>query len=135
MDKSTSKMIAQTQVGVNGHYKFENVPVGDFIIIPNVDGFKAAESAPIEVQVTQANQTITNADCTLIEACESEIFQESTILPGDAFEDGVVDTKDIAAIAKYLMGKNPGNSNKNNADANNDGAINVADIVFIIGKK
>lgn len=135
MDKSTSKMIAQTQVGVNGHYKFENVPVGDFIIIPNVDGFKAAESAPIEVQVTQANQTITNADCTLIEACESEIFQESTILPGDAFEDGVVDTKDIAAIAKYLMGKNPGNFNKNNADANNDGAINVADIVFIIGKK
>jgi len=132
MDKSTSKMMAQTQTDANGHYKFENVPVGDYIIIPNVDGFKAAESSPVEVQITQANQTITNADCTLIEACVSEIFHESTILPGDAFEDGTVDMKDIAAIVDYLMGKNPGNFNKANADANGDGDINAADIVEIV---
>lgn len=132
MDKSTSKMIAQTKTDANGHYKFENVPVGDYIIIPNVDGFKAATSAPVEVQVTQANQTITNADCALIEASESEILHESTMLAGDAFEDGTVDTKDIAAIAEYLMGNNPGNFNKKNADANNDSVINVADIVEIV---
>jgi hypothetical protein len=54
------------------------------------------------------------------------------MLAGDAFEDGTVDTKDIAAIAEYLMGKNPENFNKNNADANNDGTINAADIVEIV---
>ena len=43
--------------------------------------------------------------------------------------------KDIAAIVDYLMGKNPGNFNKANADANGDGDINVADIVFIISNK
>ena len=131
-DKSTGKMIAQKLTDANGHYKLENVPIGDYIIIPNVDGFKVAEFAQVEVQVTQANQTITNADCTLIEACVSEIFHESTILPGDAFEDGTVDMKDIAAIVDYLMGKNPGNFNKANADANGDGDINAADIVEIV---
>lgn len=132
IDESTGKMIAQTQTDVNGHYKFVNVPVGDYIIIPSIDGFKAATSSPVEVQVTQVNQTITNVNCALIEASESEILHESTMLAGDAFEDGTVDTKDIAAIAEYLMGKNPENFNKNNADANNDGTINAADIVEIV---
>ena len=132
IDESTGKMIAQTQTDANGHYKFENVPVGDYIIIPNLEGFKAATSFPVVVHVTQANQAITNADCALIEASESEILHESTMIAGDAFEDGVVDTKDIAAIAEYLMGKNPANFSKNNADANKDGTINVADIVEIV---
>ena len=132
IDESTGKMIAQTQTDANGHYKFENVPVGNYIIVPSVDGFKAAASSPVEVQVTQANQTITNANCALIEASESEILHESTMLTGDAFEDGTIDTKDIAAIAEYLLGKNPENFNKNNADANNDGTINAADIVEIV---
>ena len=66
------------------------------------------------------------------------IIRNRSDLPGadhrltDAFEDGVVDTKDIAAIAEYLMGKNPANFSKNNADANKDGTINVADIVEIV---
>jgi hypothetical protein len=132
IDESTGKMIAQTQTDAKGHYKFENVPVGNYIIVPSVDGFKAAASSPVEVQVTQANQTITNANCALIEASESEILHESTMLTGDAFEDGTIDTKDIAAIAEYLLGKNPENFNKNNADANNDGTINAADIVEIV---
>lgn len=131
-DKSTGKMVAQTQTDASGHYKFENVPVGDYVVIPNVDGFKAAASAPVEIQITQANQTITNANCNLIEASEAEIFHESTVLSGDAFEDGTIDMKDIAAIVDYLMGKNPDNFNQANADANNDGVINAADIVTIV---
>lgn len=131
-DKSTGKIIAQTQTDANGHYKFENVPVGDYIIVPNVGGFKTAESAPVEIQVTEPNQTITNADCNLVEASGAEIFHESTVLPGDAFEDGTIDMKDVAAIADYLMGKNPDNFNQENADANNDGVINAADIVTIV---
>ena len=132
MDKSTSKMIAQTQTGANGHYKFENVPVGDYIIIPNVDGFKAAESAPMEVQVTQANQTITNTDCTLIEAHESEIFHESTILPGDANGDGVVDVADVVAVVNKILGKESNNFNEEAANVNGDNAIDVADVVGIV---
>ena len=131
-DKSTGKMVAQTQTDASGHYKFENVPVGDYVVIPNVDGFKAAASAPVEIQITQANQTITNANSYLIEASEAEIFHESTVLSGDAFEDGTIDMKDIAAIVDYLMGKNPDNFNQANADANNDGVINAADIVTIV---
>jgi hypothetical protein len=131
-DKSTGKMVAQTHTDASGHYKFENVPVGDYVVIPNVDGFKAAASAPVEIQITQANQTITNANSYLIEASEAEIFHESTVLSGDAFEDGTIDMKDIAAIVDYLMGKNPDNFNQANADANNDGVINAADIVTIV---
>ena len=131
-DKSTGKIVAQTQTDASGHYKFENVPVGDYIIVPNVGGFKAAESAPVEIQVTQENQIITNADCALVEASEAEIFHDSAELPGDAYEDGTIDMKDVAAIADYLMGKNPKNFNKKNADANGDQKIDAADLVRII---
>jgi hypothetical protein len=131
-DKSTDKIIAKTLTDAVGHYKFENVPVGEHIIIPNVDGFIPATSVPFEVMVEHSMQAIKNADYTIQEASEAEIFHEEIILPGDAFEDGTVDTKDITAIVDFLMGKNPENFNKKNADANNDGTINAADIVEIV---
>ena len=131
-DKSTGKMVAQTQTDASGHYKFENVPVGDYVVIPNVDGFKAAESSPLEAQITQANQTITNTDCTLIEAHESEIFHESTILPGDANGDGVVDVADVVAVVNKILGKESNNFNEEAANVNGDEGIDVADVVGIV---
>lgn len=62
-----------------------------------------------------------------------EIFQEEgDYLAGDADGNGTVDAKDITAVADYLLGKNPDNFNKKNADANNDGKVNAADIVVIV---
>lgn len=53
-------------------------------------------------------------------------------LSGDANGDGVVDGKDINAIADYIVkGKTEG-FNFNNADVNGDQKVNVADIVEII---
>ena len=56
-------------------------------------------------------------------------------LPGDANGDGVVDNKDLSTIANYIVTGNAKGINLVNADANGDLKVNVADIVFIIGKK
>ena len=56
-------------------------------------------------------------------------------LPGDANGDGVVNKKDLTAIANYIVTGNTKGINLVNADANGDQKVNVADIVFIIGKK
>jgi hypothetical protein len=56
-------------------------------------------------------------------------------LPGDANGDGVVNKKDLTAIASYIVTGNTKGINLVNADANGDQKVNVADIVFIIGKK
>ena len=62
-----------------------------------------------------------------------EIFQEDgDYLAGDADGSGEVDAQDITAIVDYLMGKNPENFNKKNADANGDQKIDAADLVRII---
>ena len=131
-DKASGRIIAQTQTDTDGNFRFENVPVGDYIIVPNVDGYKTGTSTPVEVQVTQENQTITNADCTIEEATEAEIFHETTPLAGDAYEDNIVDARDIIEVVNAMMGKPSDKYNKENADANGDGEINVADIVKII---
>lgn len=53
---------------------------------------------------------------------------------GNANDDNVVDSSDINAIVDYLMkGKTEG-FNFNNADANGDQKVNVADIVKIINR-
>lgn len=51
---------------------------------------------------------------------------------GDANSDGVVDDKDINAIVEFLMNGKTDGFNFNNADANNDQKVNVADIVDIV---
>ena len=56
-------------------------------------------------------------------------------LQGDANGDGVVDKKDLKAIASYIVTGNTKGINLVNADANGDQKVNVVDIVFIIGKK
>ena len=56
-------------------------------------------------------------------------------LQGDANGDGVVNKKDLKAIANYIVTGNAKGINLMNADANGDQKVNVVDIVFIIGKK
>lgn len=51
---------------------------------------------------------------------------------GDADADFEIDNYDIEAIKEYILGGTPKKFNTVTADANRDGVINVADIVFII---
>jgi hypothetical protein len=133
-DKSTDKIIAQTPTDAVGHYRFENVPIGDYIVVPNIDGYREKAATPLAVKVSKENQTIPGIDCTMAELSIEEIFQESEgeYLAGDADGNGKVDTYDVAAIADYLLGKTPEKFNKKNADANNDKFVNIADIVQIV---
>ena len=132
-DQSTDKIIAQTQTDASGKYRFENVPIGDYIVVPNIDGYRAKAATPLAVKVSKENETITDVDCTMAELSIEEIFQEGgEYLAGDADNSGEVDAKDITAIVDYLLGKNPEKFNKKNADANNDKKVNIADIVEIV---
>ncbi len=54
----------------------------------------------------------------------------SPLKPGDANADGTIDMKDAEAIAIYRLGK--GTVNPKYADANEDGEINIADVVKIV---
>ena len=134
-DKATGKIVAQTQTDANGNYKFENVPIGEYIIVPNVDGYKAA--SPVAVAVTQENQTVSNADCKVTKVSTSEIFNEEgseeETLAGDADGNGTVDVNDITLIVKYLLGESV-TINMANADYNQDGNVDVADIIAIVNK-
>ena len=51
------------------------------------------------------------------------------VVPGDAYEDGLINTTDITTMVNYLMGKRASEFSFGNADANDDEALNVADIV------
>ena len=53
---------------------------------------------------------------------------------GDVNGDGIVDETDVKLIADYIMGKLPENFNVDEADVNEDGDVNVADIVQIVNK-
>lgn len=55
-------------------------------------------------------------------------------LPGDANGDGVVDNKDLTAIAHYIVTGDAKDISLVNADANGDQKVNVADIVFIVNR-
>lgn len=56
------------------------------------------------------------------------VNEKTTILKGDANNDGVVDVADITAIASYILGTSPTSWNIDNADANSDNVVDVADI-------
>lgn len=51
---------------------------------------------------------------------------------GDVNQDGKVDETDIADLKNYLMGNPSGNFKVDNADINDDGGVNLADIVALI---
>jgi hypothetical protein len=130
-NKATGKVIAQTQTNASGNYRFENVPIGEYIVVPNVDGYKAETTTPAMVAVTQEKQTVSNVDCTVTEATIAEIFKEEPEMKGDADGNGTVDTKDVIQMVNYII--NPATSiNKANADYNGDGVVNVTDIILLI---
>ena len=130
-DKSNGNIIAQTQTDTNGNFKFENVPVGDYIVVPNIDGFKAEDSKPVEVAVTQENQTITNADCTVSEANEEEIYKAPVKIRGDVNNNSEVDATDVISVINFIMGR-AWSITEEDADVNGDKVVNVADILQIL---
>ena len=59
-------------------------------------------------------------------------FEVRVGLPGDANDDGTVDTFDIVIIVNYIYGATPEEFVFANADVNGDGVIDALDIVAII---
>ena len=59
------------------------------------------------------------------------IITEPTSLKGDANNDGVVDSKDADAIARYILTGDLKGFNSKNADVNGDKIVNIVDIVLI----
>lgn len=55
-----------------------------------------------------------------------------SIRKGDANNDKTVDSKDVTEVSNAIMGKPSANYSKENADANMDGKVNIADIVTIL---
>lgn len=51
---------------------------------------------------------------------------------GDVNGDGIVDTTDLKVIISHIMGEQPENFNIEEADANGDNEVNMADVVKII---
>ena len=51
---------------------------------------------------------------------------------GDVNGDGIVDTTDLKVIISHIMGEQPENFNIEEADANGDNDVNMADVVKII---
>jgi len=61
---------------------------------------------------------------------EEKTFQ--TILIGDVDGDGKLTNADADAIAKHIIGQTPSGFNKKMADVNDDGDVNVIDIVLLV---
>lgn len=60
---------------------------------------------------------------------DEKTFQ--TILIGDVDDDGKLTNADADAIAKHIIGQTPSGFNKKMADVNEDGYVNVVDIVWL----
>ena len=122
-----------TETDAEGNYLFENVPVGSYSVIPNVEGYKAETAASTQATITEENLDA-DVDCVMIEVDASEFFpdEKDELLLGDADKNGSVDTKDITVILDYLMDKKPDTFSFENADANSDKVVNVADIIQIV---
>ena len=131
-DKSDNAIIAMTETDADGNYQFDNVPVGSYQVIPNVEGYKASGNAGI-ANVTEANEVV-NVDCDMNEVDESELFpddSEGEALAGDADGNGTVDVNDITLIVRYLLGESV-TINMANADYNQDSKVDVADMIQLI---
>lgn len=59
-------------------------------------------------------------------------LEATTILPGDANCDGIVNVLDIIMIVNYIMGLNPSPFCFANADTNGDTAISVLDLIITV---
>ncbi len=128
-DKTSGNIVAKTPAESNGHYTFLNVPVGEYIVVPDFVGYKAESADALAASVTQENQ-IVNVDCTL--QATDVLPPAEGVLAGDANGDDEISVADVEVVADYIMGEAVYDFYEDNADANNDGRINIADIVFIV---
>ena len=120
-----------TKTDAEGNYQFDNVPIGSYQVIPNVEGYKNSSNVS-EANVTENSQVVT-VDCTVTEATPDELFNEPVEgVKGDANGDGTVNAADIVEVVNYIMGSPSGNFKEALADANGDGTVNAADIVTIV---
>ena len=74
---------------------------------------------------------IDNKSGEIMNADQTKVIIETDI-PGDANNDGVVDSKDTDAIVRYVMAGDIKGFNFKNADVNGDNKINAADIVEVM---
>ena len=63
--------------------------------------------------------------------CELKYFRNGEILRGDVNGNGSVDAEDITDTVDYMTGLSAKSIQKETIDVNNDGIVNVADIVVI----
>ena len=129
--------------------KYDYVPVAAWSPYKGIEG-----TIPTSVKAGQANPYTFRADITgnshiqdktklravallldkntgrIINVGQAKVVQETDIL-GDANSDGVVDSKDIDAISKYIIEGNANGFNFKNADVNVDKKVNIVDIVLI----
>ena len=129
--------------------KYDYVPVAAWSPYKGIEG-----TIPTSVKAGQANPYTFRADITgnshiqdktklravallldkntgrIINAGQA-IISEPTSLAGDADNDGVVDSKDTDAIARYILTGDIKGFNFQNADVNGDKVINIVDIVLI----
>ena len=128
-DKADGNIIAMTETDGSGNYRFENVPVGEYVVAPNIIGYKAEDSEQLETAVTQDNQTV-YIDCALEETTEMPVAIGA--LPGDVNSDEKVDGTDVSLMIEYIMGEWVEGFSERNADVNKDQNIDAADLVRII---
>lgn len=126
-DKASGNIVAKTPAESNGDYTFLNVPVGEYVVVPDFVGYKASNA--LSASVTQENQVV-NVDCAL--QATDVLPPAEGVLAGDANGDEDINADDVEAVAKYIMLEDVDEFYEDNADANNDGYINIADIVCIV---
>lgn len=129
-DKSSGSLVAKTTTDGNGKYTFQNVPIGEYLVVPDLVGFRAESPEDLSASVTQQNQTVNLKDCLL--QATAEFPPIDGVVPGDANGDGDVTSDDIMEVANYIIGEWSYMFNEDNADANGDKVINAADIVEIV---
>ena len=143
-DYPTSKITGVVRNGNKMTVKFEGSDATSGIESYNLYVFKNGGEAELLTGSVTTNQyqfeTEANTTYALCVIAKDNVgwYEPKDIKPeylqGDANGDGVVNSKDIDAIAHYIITGDAKGINLVNADANGDQKVNVADIVSIIGK-
>ena len=94
-----------------GEYTFHEVAPGTYSYLVSKDCYLPAEG---EVTVGDDDMVV---PVTLL------------TLPGDANDDGLVDTDDVLAISEYVLDQDPQPFCVENADVNQDGVVNILDAI------